>query len=397
MSRQPIYDRNGRVFAYELLYRTEGSDQAGVMDDPASARSLVNALIDIGLDELVGDKLAFINLPENLMHEPTIRLLPRERVVLEVLETTAMSETVVEAMEALNGVGYTLAYDDFTFSAMQVPFLRHVRIVKVDVLACERKQLIRQIPRLKQMGLQIVAEKVETHEIHGLCRDLGCDFFQGYFYARPQLFSGTGLPTNKHVLVQLLARLQDPDITLDEIDQLVTADLVLSYRLLRFINSAAIGMSRRVTSVRDAVIFLGIERVGALASLITMSNGPSGSSELLDLAMIRGRMCERLATSGDFDHPSKFFTVGLFSVLDAIIGIPMEQLVQNLPLHSDIVGVLTGEDTTSPLAKTLACVKAFERGDFEASINLLATPQNVSQSYRSAVRWANDARKDLAA
>lgn len=397
MSRQPIYDRNGRVFAYELLYRTGESDQAGEMDNPASARALVNSLIDIGLDELVGDKLAFINLPAHLMCEPTILLLPRERVVLEVLETTEFTAEVTEALENLANMGYTLAYDDFTFSAMQVPFLRYVRIVKVDVLASDRAKLVRQIPKLRKMGLQVVAEKVETHEMHETCRNLGCDFFQGYYFAKPQLFTGKGLPSNKALLVQLLARLQDPNITLDEIDQLVTSDLVLSYRLLRFINSAALGMSRRVTSIREAVIFLGISRVGALASLITMSNGPTGTSELLNLAMVRARMCERLAVSGDFEEPSKFFTVGLFSVLDAILGLPMSQIVENLPLRKDILAVLRDEDTASPLAKTLACVKAFERGEFDAAMSLLATPANVNQSYRSAVRWANEARKDLAA
>lgn len=397
MARQPIYDRRGRVFAYELLYRNESGDQAAELEPDRSAKALVSTLVDIGLDELVGSKLAFVNVPPELLGERAIELLPRDRVVLEILETTEFNDATRRAMGRLSNRGYTLAFDDYIFACDQDQFLDYVKIVKVDVLNSTQDDLKRRVPELVKRGLKVLAEKVETPEMHRDCLAAGCHLFQGYFFAKPQTLRGQGIPANRVAIIHLLARLQDPEVSISELDRLVGTDISLSYRLLRLINSAAMGNEERVDSIRQAVFMLGIQKVSALASLVSLSAINRSSDELIHLALVRASMCEQIALAKGFENPYKHFTVGLLSVLDALIGVPMPDILSKVPLSDDVVHALTGINATTDVGRTLNCTYAYERGNFEAAVNACGQPDAIGAVYRKAIHWANETVRDFAA
>ena len=271
MARQPIYDRDGAVFAYELLYRSASGPGAGTMDAAASAQALANTLIEIGLDRLAGDKLAFINVGEDLLHTEAIRLLPRDRVVLELLETMKLDESTESGIDVLTRAGYTLAFDDFVFEPSQFGFLSKVAIVKIDVLGTPRTVIRDQLARVKGYGIKLLAEKVEDKEMHRRCMAWGFDYFQGYFYARPEVMESRALAPRHQVMLSLLNKLQDPNSSLREIEDLITTDPPMAYRLLRLVNSASMGLKSEVSSVRVAVAMIGMAKVQAIASLLTIS------------------------------------------------------------------------------------------------------------------------------
>ena len=389
MARQPIYNRAGEVYAYELLYRSAKGTQASNIGTEEEAQALANALVDIGLDQLVGHKLAFVNIPESLLHSEALRLLPRERVVLELLETLSYNKETETAINRLLRLRYRVAFDDYIFATNQKPFLDKVSLVKVDVMETPMNVLEREMGSLKERGLKTLAEKVETKEMHRKCMSLGFDFFQGYYYARPELMSSRGIAPRKQVMVSLLAKLQDEDASLTEIEKLIMADANLAFRLLRLVNSAGFGVKTGVASVKVAISMLGISKVQALASLLLISSESGDSPELITTALVRARMCEQLALEHGYSDPAMHFTVGLFSLLDAILDTPMQTVVSMVPLPEKVKNALVDGQCENEPAKTLRLAKKYEIGSFgndsEAVVFL-----KVSQFYCQAVEWARE-------
>ena len=397
MARQPICDAQGRLFAYEVLYRSAKLAGPEGLGDTLSARSLVHSLIDIGLDELVGSRLAFINIPESILRSSAILLLPKERVVLEILETTEPTKENLERIQELTKLGYRFAYDDYTFQPEQNKFLPYVSIVKVDLMGTPSNILRSRITSLKAKGLTLLAEKVETDEVHRQCKMLGFQYFQGYYFAKPVLVPGRVALPSKVSLLRVVSRLMDIDVTIGEVQQLIEGDVSLVYRLLKLINSAALSIGRRIEDVREAIFILGVERVAALAGLLLMCAANEGSTEVINLAMVRARMCEELAIAYKFERPHQHFTVGLFSLLETIAGGPLSELLEELPISDRIASVLLGEETQSDLAKTLRWTLSYEAGEFDDAGSDTKTHRTVFQAYVNAVTWSTIARPDRAA
>jgi c-di-GMP phosphodiesterase len=397
MARQPIYDRKMGLHAYELLFRNTEGRIDGEVGDAESASALVNALMEIGLDQLVGSSRAFLNIPESLLLGEEIYLLPSQRTVIEVLETVSPTEEVIEAIGRLKRSGYEVALDDYIFGSNHDVLTQHCKIIKVDVMENDLDACRGKLMALKARGAMLLAEKVETPEMHKKCLDLGFDLFQGYFFAKPTLVAGKGIPQNRAILINLITRLQDPMVTMEEVEQLVANDVTLSYRLLKLVNSAG-EAARKVESIRSALLLLGVDKVVSLVSLLMMSKMTDKPAELMLTAMIRARMCEQYANAnGRKGASARYFTAGLLSVLDAMFDQPMEELLKQLPLAPEIVSALVDPEHDPEIGEALRAIYALERGEWNRLEQVCTDPAELSTNYVHAVHWAEENAQALAA
>lgn len=395
MARQPIYDENLHLHAYELLYRSGQSGVAGPLSPEEELHALANVLVEVGLDRLAGSTLAYINVPSTLLASDALRLLPSGRVVLEVLEDTPWNDEVERNLRDLKAEGYRLALDDYIFEERHDPFLEIVEIVKVDVMGISPDKLKAGKAKLTRWGQKYLAEKVETPDEFRACQKMGFDFFQGYFFSKPATVRGSGVPANQGLSMSLLSKLQDPEITIDELERLLVANVALCHKVLRLVNSAAMGLTREVDSIRQAIMFLGTARIRTLASLAVMTAVPGKPPELYELAMVRARYCEAIAKESRFDSPEKHFTVGLLSVLDALTDLPMDEVIQELPLCTEVSEALCGTSLNTPCSRTLRHTLSVERGDWiGAETNLPGVPTHL---YLDSVVWAEEQHRQMAA
>jgi c-di-GMP phosphodiesterase len=388
LARQPIFDQKMSVVGYELLYRHGSVEHALVDDDEvASARVAVNALTELGLHSLVGPRRAWINVTREFLLQGLAYSLPPGRVVLELLEGQLVDEPLLEVLADVRAAGYQLALDDFRYEPALRELLVLADIVKLDLIALGPKQLLRDAQMLRTLGLSIVAEKLETHEDFKVGIAAGCELFQGYFFCRPQLLSDRAVAPNRLAMLQLASALQDPAIELTELDRLISTDVALSYRLLRYINSAYFSLRHQVGSIVRAVALLGIENVRRWATLTIFAAIGDKPRELFLTALIRGRFCE---TAGDeHDGPAaERFTLGMFSVLDALTDAPMRTIVDSLPFPDHIHDALVDHTGAGHL---LDCVEAIERGDFDQATEL----DEPATRYLESVTWAEDKAKHL--
>ncbi len=395
MARQPIYDGRMKLHAYELLYRNQLGKSNGFLTPDEELYALTNVLVEVGLDRLAGSVPAFINVPTQLLGSEGVRLLPANRVVLEILEDVPWNSQVEADLKLLKDLGYRLALDDYRFEPQHDPFLEIVEIVKVDIMGLSPEVIEDGMAKLARSGQQYIAEKVETPDEFELCKKLGFEFFQGYFFAKPSTIRGSGIPANQGLSMSLLSKLQEPDISIDELEKLLISNIALTHKVLRLVNSASVGLTREVDSVKQAIMFLGTSRIRTLAALVVMSAVPGKPSELYGLAMSRARYCEALAKQSSFESPDKHFTVGLLSVLDALTDMPMSEVILELPLCSEISEALCGTSLESPFAKTLQHALSVEQGDWQgAEANLPGIPSHL---YLDSVEWAEEQGRNLAA
>ncbi len=338
VGRQAIFDRHLEVYGYELLFRNDsGNNRCNSTDgDNATSNTILNAFVEIGFDRLTGGKPAFLNLTRGFFTEiPHIPFHP-DAVVLEVLEDIPVDTRLVEAVRQLHEKGYRVALDDYLFEQHWHPLLPWVDIVKVEITEDTLADMTRLIAPLRERGLTLLAEKVETREQFRYLLDCGFDLFQGYFFARPEVIHQHRLPESRIVVMQLLTRLNDPEVEIEQIARLIAQDPALSYKMLRLINSAAVGLGRQVDSIHQAVILLGLQRVRAWASLFVMAGVDHSPSELLHLGLFRAALCEHLSRQTGIGRPDTGYTVGLLSILDGLLSLPMEQAIRELPLPTEI-------------------------------------------------------------
>src|SRR5213593_18360 len=388
VSRQPIYRADLSELGYELLFRNSDENVASFSDgDQATADVIVNTFTEIGLDELVGRHLAFINFDRNLILGNYCECLPRERVVVEIMETIQPDAALVRKLCDLRTMGYRIALDDFVCTDPNYPLLDVANFVKFDLMAADWASLESSVNAVRNYPVQVIAEKVETYEQFSQCREMGFDYFQGYFFCRPQLMEGRRLPVSRLVTIRLVAKLNNPDVEVSELELAISQDVSLTYKLLRFINSAIFSHQRTVTSIRHAITLLGQEHIRQWASLILFSAFEGKSRETVVTGAVRARMCEHLGKALGLPNPERLFLVGLFSVLESILGQPMQQIVASLPLSSEIVDALL--DQRGKLGAVLRCVLEYERRNWERARSAINLDKEVlAEAYRKSVGWA---------
>lgn len=395
IGRQPIYDRKLDVYAYELLFRAAEDNSAKFTDgDQATSDVIVNTFLEIGIDNIVGNRLAFINLTRAFfVGEHTISL-PRDRVVLELLEDIEADEEVVNSVKRLTEQGYSIALDDFIYHESLQPLVQLADIVKIDIMALSRDEVREHVEALRQHPLRLIAEKVETREDHDFCMELGFDYFQGYFLAQPKVIHGQRLPNNRLAILKLLSSLQNPEITPQQLDDLIATDVAFSYRILRYVNSAAFSLPRKIESIQQAVVILGLRTIKSWTTLLAMSQVDDKPTELVVTAMVRGKMAEEMARALNAEQPDSFFTVGLFSALDALMDNSMEEILTQLPLADHITQALLHKGGGLH-GEILNCVLAYERGEWEnLGCSQLGT-HRIRTCYLEALQWASAASQQL--
>ena len=394
IGRQPIYDRKLGVYAYELLFRSERSNAADITDgDKATSDVIVNTFLEIGLDNIVNKRLAFINLTRSFFVNQLSVSLPKDRVVLEVLEDIAVDKEVIEGVKRLTEQGYTIALDDFIYHESLQPLVKLANIIKIDIMSLDRDVVRDHVATLRNHAVKLVAEKIETQQDFDYCLDLGFDYFQGYFFAQPKVIRGRRLPNNRIAILKLLRRLQDPAMTADQLEGLIAQDIAFSYRILRYVNSAAYALPRKIESVQEAVVLLGLQIIGAWTTLLAMSQVDNKPTELVVTAMVRGKMAEELAKARKCQRTNSFFTVGLFSALDALMDNTMEEILTQLPLADHISNALLHRQGIH--GEILSCVLAYERGAWRQVRCGSLSMSQIRDCYLSALRWAQVACQQL--
>lgn len=389
IGRQPIIDGDGKLYGYELLHRRAGESVAVVGDgDRVSSDMLLNAVLEIGIQQLSGEHRSFINVTQNLLMNPGLDALPSEKVVLEVLEDVPVDQPLLERLALLRGRGFEIALDDYVCLPERVALIEHADIVKIDVLAVVEDDLARQSDFLKRRGVRLLAEKVETPEIYARLKSLGFDLFQGYFFARPEIYKSQRILPNKLVLLELLGRVNQPDITPNELAEIIRGDVSLSVTVLRWANSSMHGLRFAVESIQRAIVVLGLQTIRQWVALLALARMGTTPSELLKMLLVRARCCELFAAAAELPNPSSYFTVGLLSALDVLLKVNMAEALERVPLAAaQKAGVLSGE---GDFGLALKAVMAMEAGDPGRAQFHSLTPDVIRDSYLSAISWADN-------
>lgn len=385
IGRQQILDCKLNTFAYEILFRGDHFDLSK-KEGAASATNQVitDTILEIGLNELVGPHFAFINFTAQNILEKTPLHLPKERIVIEVLEDVAVDLRIINNLRELSAQGYIIALDDFVLAPQWLPLLEFADIVKLDIMANKREDTRQLIEKLKPYNVRLLAEKVETHEDFECLRDWGCELFQGFFFSKPNLVKGKRLSVSQTAAIQLLAIINNDDVSFQKLSQTVAQDVGLTYKLLHYLNSASFALPNKIESIQHALTFLGLREIKRWVNILTLSSMSTKPSSLLQTILVRAKMCELLANEIGEDQET-YFLVGLLSGLDSIIDQPLETALQPLPLSAPIKNAILFNAGSA--GEALQYVINYERWEIEGDTFRNIAPQRIAAIYLECLQW----------
>jgi len=396
IARQAIFDKDLNVYAYELLFRSDNQQiESGVIDsfgDEATARVINHTFMELGIERVIGNHLAFVNLTRNFILTDDPLPFAQDRVVLEILENIVVDDELITAIRKLVDQGYIIALDDFIFNESLRPLVQLAEIIKIDLLAFSEQALKEQVTLLKQQNVKLLAEKVETQEQFQLCKKLDFDYFQGYFFSRPTIIEDKPIPESQLNLLSIIARLQDPNVKFEDIEQLISQDVGLTYKLLRLLNSAAIGLPRKIESIKQGLVILGLKAIKTWTTLIALNTMQTITPELISNTLIRAKMCEQLAPHYNCSAETGFL-VGLFSNIDAMLAHPMDELLKSLPLNNDIKQALSSG--LGNLGELLQIVIHYEQGLWDQVNTIQVSLEQLGKLYVNATEWTIETQSSL--
>lgn len=396
VARQPIFDQRGELEGYELLYR-RGADSRGADGDSSEHMSrevIIQSLLGIGLEQITRGTVGYLNFSREMLVGDSYELLDRDAVVIELLETVEADDGVVRACRRLKERGYTLALDDFEPGTSHDRLLSLADVLKVDVLNRAPEEMEALGEQLRGTGIRLLAERVETAEMRDACQQAGFGLFQGYFFSRPELIARRGVSVAQAAIIQLMNLLRDEDASEARIEEAFHRDPSLSYKLLRMVNAASYG-GHGIDSILHALRLLGRETVHRwLALLLTSSLATEGGidDELVHAAILRARLCELLALNRNRTAAGTLFMVGLFSRMDALMRVPMDEIVAEIDLAEEVKQALLERE--GPYADWLRLSEAYEGGEWDemssAATTLGLSPQEIPELYVKSVEWARE-------
>ncbi len=394
VTRQPILDAAGKVFAYELLYRDTAADGTHSTSGEASgARGLTDAVVTFGLETVAEGRPAFLSLTKDLLLGQIATLLPTAKAILQIPATVEIDDEVVDNCRHLSEKGYRIALADYVPESPAKRLLPFAKFVKVNVLASGSVSAT-DLTKMCGPAVKSIATNVETPDAYAECQRTGFKLFQGYYFCKPVTCKSGALPARRMAYVQLLAALRQPNVGVREIEELVRHDVSLSVRVLRCVNSAAYGLRSEVTSIRQALVMIGLDPIRKWVSVWSVAGlNTGGTSELVTVSLLRARCCEllgqRLPGRGG---ESELFLLGLCSLLDAIMDRPLADAIAELPLSADVKGALLGESNTA--RAVLDTVVAYENGawgEAMAGAERLGLPGDApAAAYGEAMQWARE-------
>ncbi|WP_456276090.1 EAL and HDOD domain-containing protein [Bacillus sp. AK128] len=391
VARQPILDTNEQLFGYELLYRNGQVDFYNHLDgDKATIDVLINSFVSIGVDNLANEKKCFINFTENLLLQGFPAHFPAEYVVIEILENINPTKEIINAISEFKKLGYTIALDDFVYEDQYKELVKLADIIKVEYPKTTAEQHLKLLRIAKEFNIKLLAEKVETREEFNIAVKLGYHYFQGYFFSKPMIVKATDIPSYSHVYLEIIQEISKPTPDIEMITRLVERDLSLSYKLLKLINSAGFQLRNKITSLKQAIVLLGLKEVQKWTSIISLSSaGREIPFQAIELCLSRAKMGELLAVHLKKDQ-SEFFLLGMFSLIDTILQRPMEEAVNVLPFSEELKEALLGADNL--YGNTLLLMKSLEIGDwvtFSAISTKIGIPEEeIMNCYSKAFEWS---------
>jgi len=392
IARQPIFDRQQQVYAYELLFRSSLENFFNHPDlDQASSKVALDSFFILGIDTITGGRKAFINVTREILVNGYVALLPRETAVVEVLEMVEPDPEVLAACRKLKRAGYTIALDDFVDHEKYRPLVELADIIKVDFLSTEKTEQKALVDRYAPRGIHLVAEKVETREVLQEAMQMGYTYFQGYFFSKPTIISAKEVPGFKLNYLRILQEINRPRLDYEKLEEIMKTEMSLSYKLLRYINSAFFGWRVEIRSIKHALVMLGESDFKRWASFISLSNmGKDKPNELVFQAIMRGRCLELLAPLVRLSERAQdLFLMGIFSLIDAIVDRPLSDILADMPIAEDVKAALLGEK--GPLREIYELMFSYEQGNWtqfsELAIQKRIDENEIPPLYRKALEW----------
>ncbi|WP_017446280.1 EAL and HDOD domain-containing protein [Gayadomonas joobiniege] len=399
-ARQPIFDRNKNVFGYELLFRDSLKNVFPNIDgDVATSKLIETTQFNLGLEELTQNHPALINFSDELVIKEVPTLVPKEQVIIELLETARPTKSLLTAVKKLHQAGYQIALDDYVHTASWLHFFPYINIIKICFKTSSKEQIEHIIEIARNYPIKLLAEKIETYEEFQSAKKLDFDYFQGYFFSEPEMVKKKALAPSTLSLTELLVLASEPELNLKKVCDIFQRDFSLSFKLLRYANSAMFKRRAQIDSIKQALVVLGEQEIKRfLALLFTAQINDDKPTELLNLSITRAKFCESLATEDHSVHaPSVAFLTGMMSVIDALLDQPIESLMEKLPLSDEIKHALTTQE--GRLADYLRLIESYEQANWivtEQLIDKLKLPSNrIPDYYQQAVVWANQQTSSL--
>lgn len=394
VARQPVFDSRLKVIGYELLFRSGTDNFCRPCEiEQATARVVNNALNIHGIDTLAGEKKVFINLTRRDLLEGGFDLLPPERTVLELLETVEPDAEVMAACRQARADGYQVALDDFSLDEKYLPILEEFDIVKFDFEATTPEARRAFVEAHQNLRCTFLAEKIEHHDGYFEALNLGFGLYQGFFFSKPETMQQREIPSCKLNYLRFLEQINRPELDHAAVESIIRQDVSLSFKLLKYLNSAAFGLRSKIESIGHAIRLLGDQKLKRWASLIAVTGlADEKPTELMTITLVRAKLCELIgAQIAGGSEGIDFFTLGLFSAIDAMLDQPMEKVLADLNLHDLMTQTLAGETTAvSPIYNF---VLAIERADFSTMLAVVQelgiSEEALQESYYEAVEWAD--------
>lgn len=394
IARQPIFNVHRRLFAYELLYRgTPEATLAGIDGERATTSLLSSAFITEGVEVISGSRPCFINFTEDLLIKKIPLSFPKNKVVVEVLESVRPTKPVIDACRMLVNQGYTLALDDFVYYKGLDPLIELAHIIKIDFRLTPADTVHKTLYNLRRFNLKLLAEKIETVEEFTKAVKLGFHYFQGYFFSRPENIKIKELTAAKINMFQLLAEVSLKTTTLERLHKIISVDISISYKLLRFLNSAYFYRLEKVKTVKHAIAYIGEKELRRFITLVIISELASDKpDELVRLALVRAKFCELLGEASSFTFDSsELFMMGMFSLIDVMLDSPMGQVMDKLPFTTTVKNALNSQ--AGDYAIFLDIMQYYERSQIlqlEAAFQEIGVnPAQVPEMYLQALKYAN--------
>lgn len=402
-AKQPLYDAANNLFGYEILYRDTSTGTASFQDGCQATRELLVNYCSGILDDSTGPYVkVFINLTKELIMSDSFFPLSPDRLVIEILEDTQVDDDLILRISDLKQQGFNFALDDYVVEDRFDLLLPLVDYVKVEIIDLDKAQLAERFQGLmsktKKLCRQtpiLLAEKVEDEKVYTQCKELGFQLFQGYYLAHPENVYGKKVAANSQNALRIVSKLQQEDISVEEISSLVSMDVKLTFQLLKIINSPLCRLPRKIESLQEAVVMLGLKQIKRWAMVMALTGNESTPKALFQILLQRARTCELFALKTNSKSPEKCFTCGLFSGIDAVMHADKEWLLNQIQLSDDIVRAVL--HCTGDIGRVLQYVMLLEAGEFEKLDSLsVQEKQALNESHAEATTWANETIPALA-
>ncbi|WP_027359931.1 EAL and HDOD domain-containing protein [Desulforegula conservatrix] len=398
LARQPIFDKTKSIYAYELLFRGGMDNFMPAVDgDHASSKLLSSTFYTIGLEAITSGKKAFINFTQKLIEQKIPLVFPHEITVVEILENVLPTKEIIQAVNEIKEKGYLLALDDFVFLPELMPLIKMADIIKIDFRLTPKDEILKLLDEFKKRDIHVLflAEKIETNEEFKDAVEMGFSYFQGYFFCKPEIIKGREISTSQITLLQIMAEVSNEKFDFTKAESLIERDINLSFKLLKYINSAYFKGKREISKIKDAILMLGADELRRFISLIAMSQLNSSKPDaLIFTSAFRAKFCDLVAhhVAEGGDYGSEFFTVGMFSLIDAILDQTMGKIMEQLPLSPVIKDALIKKKGRA--GDYLLLCEKYELADWsgvsDISARLGINDDKLPDIYLEACRWSSE-------